>query len=72
MSVRKKALLAELKEVEEALTRVAHEECQLPDDIKILQQERDGQAREALAVKKKVKPVEGSANEDTKEIEEAD
>jgi hypothetical protein len=39
--------------------------------IKGLQQERDAQAHKALLMKKKLKPVEGSANEDTKEIEEA-
>jgi len=39
--------------------------------IKSLQQERDSQARKALLMKKKLKPVEGSANEDTKEIEGA-
>jgi len=44
----------------------------LPDAIKILQQERDVQARKALSMKKKLKPVEGSADEDNKEIEEAD
>jgi hypothetical protein len=47
------------------------EEGQLPDMIKGLQQERDSQARKALLMKKKLKPVEGSADEDTKEIEEA-
>jgi len=35
--VRKEALLAELKEVEEALTHAEHEESQLPNAIKILQ-----------------------------------
>jgi len=40
--------------------------------IKTLQQERNIQARKALQMKKKLKPVEGSANENIKEIEEAD
>jgi hypothetical protein len=48
------------------------EENQLPDAIKVLQQERDTQARKALAMKKKLKPVEGSTDEDVREIEEAD
>jgi len=39
--------------------------------IKDLQQERDTQARKALKMKKKLKQVEGSADEDTREIEEA-
>jgi len=39
--------------------------------IKGLQQERDVQARKALLMKKKLKLVEGSADDDTKEIEEA-
>jgi hypothetical protein len=39
--------------------------------LKDLQQERDAQARKARHMKKKQKPVEGSANEDTREIEEA-
>jgi len=43
----------------------------LPDAIKNLQQDRDNQGRKALLMKKKLKPVEGSADEDTKEIEEA-
>jgi len=34
-------------------------------------QERDSQARKALQMKKKLKTVEGLADEDTKEIEEA-
>jgi len=44
----------------------------LPKTIKTLEQERNVQARKALQMKKKLKPVEGSADEDMKEIEEAD
>jgi len=40
--------------------------------IKTLQQERNTQARKALQMKKKLKPVVGSADEDIREIEEAD
>ena len=40
--------------------------------IKTLQHERNIQARKALQMKKKLKPVEGSADEDIREIEEAD
>jgi len=40
--------------------------------IKTLEQERNVQARKALQMKKKLQPVEGSADEDTKEIEEGD
>ena len=40
--------------------------------IKTLEQEQNVQARKALQMKKKLKPVEGSADEDMKEIEEAD
>ena len=57
--------------MEEALARAQQEESQLPDVLRDLQQERDAQARKALQIKKKLKPMEGSANEDTKEIEEA-
>jgi len=39
--------------------------------IKTLQQERNIQARKAMQMKKKLKPVEGSADEDIREIEEA-
>jgi len=39
--------------------------------IKTLEQERNVQARKALQMKKKLKPVEGFADEDMKEIEEA-
>jgi len=56
--------------VEEALTQAQQEESQLPNALKTLQQERDVQARKALQMKK-LKPVEGSINEDTREIEEA-
>jgi hypothetical protein len=51
--------------VEEALTQAQQEENQLPDALKTLQQERDVQARKTLQMKKKLKPVEGSADEDT-------
>jgi len=40
--------------------------------IKTLQQERNIQAHKTLQMKKKLKQVEGSANEDIREIEEAD
>ena len=48
LSARREALLAELKQVEEALTQAQQEESQLPDALKTLQQERDVQARKAL------------------------
>jgi len=57
--------------VEEALTQAQQEESRLPDALKTLQQERDVQARKALHMKKKLKPMEGSADEDTREVEEA-
>ena len=53
------------------MTQAKQEESQLPDMIESLQQEMDSQARKALLIKKKLKPVEGLADEDTKEIEEA-
>jgi len=68
---RREALLAELKQVEEALTQAQQEESQLPEALKILQQEIDTQARKALHMRKKLKPVEGSTDEDVREIEEA-
>jgi len=72
LSAKREALLAELKQVEEALSQAQQEESQLPEVIKTLEQERNVQARKALQVKKKLKPVEGSTDEDMKEIEEAD
>ena len=72
LSAKRTALLAELRDVEAALTQVEQEGSQLPDAIKAIQQERDVQARKAVAVKKKLKLVEGTADEDIKEIEEAD
>jgi len=72
LSAKREALLAELKQVEEALSQSQQEESQLPEMIKTLEQERNIQARKALQMKKKLKPVEGSAGEDIKEIEEAD
>jgi chromosome segregation ATPase len=71
LSAKREVLLAELKQVDEALTQAKQEESQLPDVLRNLQQERDAQARKALQMKKKLKPVEGSADEDTQEIEEA-
>jgi len=72
LSAKREALLAELKQVEEALSQAQQEESQLLEMIKTLQQERNIQARKALQMKKKLKPVEGSADEDIREIEEAD
>jgi hypothetical protein len=71
LSAKKAALLAELEEVEIALTHARQEEDQQSDVIKALQQERDIQAHKALALKKKLKPVEGTADEDAKELKEA-
>jgi len=71
LSARREALLAELKQVEEALTQAQQEESQLPEMLKTLQQERNTQARKALQMRKKLKPIKGSADEDTREIEEA-
>jgi len=53
------------------MSQAQQEESQLPETIKILEQERNVPARKALQMKKKLKPVEGSADDDTKEIEEA-
>jgi len=72
LSAQREALLAELKQVEEALSQTQQEESQLPKAIKNLEEERNIQARKALQMKKKLKPVEGSADDDMKEIEEAD
>jgi chromosome segregation ATPase len=72
LSAKRTTLLTELKEVEAALTHARQEESQLPNAIKALQQERDIQARKALAMKKKIKPVKGVADEDIKEMKEAD
>jgi len=71
LSAKREVLLAELKQVEEALSQAQQEENELPEVIKRLEQERNVQARTALQMKKKLKPVEGSADEDTKEIEAA-
>ena len=71
LSLRREALLAELKQVEEALTQAQQEESQLPEMLKTLQQERNIQAHKALQMKKKLKPIEGSTDEDIREIEAA-
>ena len=71
LSAKREALLAELKQVEETLSKAQQEESQLPEAIKLLEQERNVEARKALQMKKKLKPVEGSADDDMKEIEEA-
>jgi len=41
LSARREVLLAELKQVEEALTQAQQEESQLPEMLKTLQQERN-------------------------------
>jgi len=71
LSAKREALLAELKQVEDALSQARKEESQLPETIKLLEKERNIQARTALQMKKKLKLVEGSADDDTKVIEEA-
>ena len=71
LSAKRDSLLAELKQVEEALSQAQREESQLPEAIKLLEQERNVQARKALQMKKKLRPVEGSTDDDMKEIEEA-
>jgi len=71
LSAKREALLAELKQVEDSLSQAQQEESQLPETIKLLEQEHNIQARTALQMKKKLKPVEGSADDDVKEIEEA-
>ena len=68
---RREALLAELKQVEEALTQAQQEESQLPEMLKTLPQERNVQACKALQMKKKLKPVEDSTDGDIREVEEA-
>jgi len=71
LSARRETLLADLKQVEDALSQARQEESRLPETIKLLEQERNVHGRKALQLKKKLKPVEGSADEDTKEIEAA-
>ena len=71
LSARREALLAELKQVEEALSQAQQEENQLSEAIRLLEQERNVHGRRALQINKKLKPVEGSVDEDTKEIEGA-
>jgi len=71
LSAKREALLAELKQVKEALSQAQQEESQLPEAIKLLEQERNAHGRKALQMKKKLKLVEGSTDEDIKEIEVA-
>jgi len=71
LSAKREALLAERKQVADALFQAQQEESQLPETIKLLEQERNAHGRKALQLKKKLKPIEGSADEDVKEIEAA-
>jgi len=71
LSTKREALLAELKQVEEALSQAQQEENQLLEAIKLLEQERNVHGRKALQMKKKLKPVEGCADDDTKVKDEA-
>ena len=71
LSAKREAVLAELKQVEDALSQAQQEESQLPGTIKLLEQERNAHGRKALQLKKKLKPIEGSADDDIKEIETA-
>jgi len=72
LSAKREALLAELKQVEDALSQAQQEENQLPETIKLLEQERNAHGHKALQLKKKLKPIEGSTDEDIKKIEAAD
>ena len=54
LSAKRETLLAELKQVEEALSQAQQEENQLPKMIKTLEQERNIEARKALQMKKKL------------------
>jgi len=71
LSARREALLAEHKQVEDTLSQARQEESQLPKTIKLLEKERNIHGGKALQMKNKLKPVEGSADDDVKEIEEA-
>ena len=55
LSAKRETLLADLKQVEEALSQAQQEENQLPKMIKTLEQKRNIQARKALQMKKKLK-----------------
>jgi len=48
LSARRETLLAELKQVEDALSQARQEESQLPETIKLLEQERNIHGRKAL------------------------
>ena len=71
LSAKREALLVELKQVEDALSQAQQEESQLPETMKHLEQERNAHGRKALQLKKKLKLIEGSADDDAKEIETA-
>jgi len=71
LSAKREALLAELKQVEDALSQAQQEKSQLPETIKLLEQERNAHGHKALQLKKKLKPIEGSADDDIREIEAA-
>ena len=71
LSAKREALLAELKQVEDALSQAQQEESQLPETIRRFEQERNAHGRKALQLKKKLKPIEGHADDDIKEIETA-
>ena len=71
LSAKREPLLAELKQVDDALSQARQDESQLPETIKLLEQERNAHGRKALQLKKKLKPIEGSVDDDVKEIEEA-
>ena len=43
----------------------------MPETIRLLEHERNAHGRKALQLKKKLKPMEGSADDDIKEIEAA-
>jgi len=59
LSAKREALLAELKQVEEALSQAQQEESQLPETIKTLEQERNIQARKGIADEEKAEASGG-------------
>ena len=59
LSARREALLAELGQVEEALSQAQKEESQLPEALETLEQERNTQARKSTADEEEAKASGG-------------
>ena len=65
-------LTKELEQVNQEIVNVSNKLSQLPSALKQLEVEKQEQARQAYQLHKSLQPISGSADDDNREIQEAD